>query len=297
MLSHDEVVRHRTTAVLQYRRRLLLEALANWLVSTQGYVVAGVTETGAEILRLCAQSRPNVVMLEVEPAGPDTQPTLDRLRDGAGGPFLVGLYDTVDTAPLRLHHFQVHRLVSLHAGLSALQAALRDAAPSAAAESVSLTARELEVLTMICAGCSAVQVGHALGISVHTVVNHKRRIFSKLGVQSRAQAAAEVTRLGLVDWDSFRAASLLAVAYPRTRPIALTRRERDILGSIACGHSVRQTAQALGIAIKTVQSEQRQLFSRLGATNRAEALILARGFGLIEDIGQEAARLDRGQPS
>jgi DNA-binding CsgD family transcriptional regulator len=136
---------------------------------------------------------------------------------------------------------------------------------------------------LVCAGCSAVQIGNALGISVHTVVNHKRRIFAKLGVQSRAQAMAEVTRLGLVDRDSMRTAWAFAVRAPQSRPMTLTRRERDILASIACGHTVRQTAQGLGIAIKTVQSEQRQLFSRLGATNRAEALILASGLGLVAD--------------
>jgi DNA-binding CsgD family transcriptional regulator len=71
--------------------------------------------------------------------------------------------------------------------------------------------------------------------------------------------------------------------------VTLTRRERDILASIAGGDTVRQTAQTLGIAIKTVQSEQRQMFSRLGAANRAEALILASGLGLVADTGPAVA--------
>ncbi|HET9143184.1 helix-turn-helix transcriptional regulator, partial [Actinophytocola sp.] len=64
-------------------------------------------------------------------------------------------------------------------------------------------------------------------------------------------------------------------------PNALTCRERDILASVALGHSVRQTAQTLGIAVKTVQSVQRQLFSKLGARNRLDALNRARDLHLV----------------
>lgn len=65
-------------------------------------------------------------------------------------------------------------------------------------------------------------------------------------------------------------------------PRSLTPRERDILGSIALGHSVRETAEALGISVRTVQCEQRQLFAKLGAGNRPGALANAREFGLID---------------
>lgn len=298
MMNFDDAAGGRVRAAVQYRRRLLLEALAQWLVATPGFAVVGATDKLADLPRLCERCRPDVVVLEIESAGPELAALLARVRAAGDGKrqLVIGLHENGDPVALaRRYDGQVHRMVSVGAGLSTLRAALRDVVGGKTpAGSAGLTAREHEVLVLVCAGCSAVQIGNALGISVHTVVNHKRRIFAKLGVQSRAQAMAEVTRLGLVDRDSMRSAWLLAVRTPQGRPVTLTKRERDILASIACGDTVRQTAQGLGIAIKTVQSEQRQLFSRLGATNRAEALILASGLGLVTDV--PAARKESDPP-
>ena len=62
----------------------------------------------------------------------------------------------------------------------------------------------------------------------------------------------------------------------------LTAREFDILGSIARGHTVRQTARTLGIAAKTVENTQARLFRKLGVRNRTEALTIADALGLID---------------
>jgi DNA-binding NarL/FixJ family response regulator len=61
----------------------------------------------------------------------------------------------------------------------------------------------------------------------------------------------------------------------------LTAREGDILRSGAQGHSIRQTARALGIAPKTVENIQTRLFRKLGVRNRAGALAVADAFGLL----------------
>jgi DNA-binding NarL/FixJ family response regulator len=62
----------------------------------------------------------------------------------------------------------------------------------------------------------------------------------------------------------------------------LTARECDILASIACGHTIRQTARTLGIAAKTVENTQARLFRKLGVRNRMEALTTADALGLID---------------
>lgn len=72
---------------------------------------------------------------------------------------------------------------------------------------------------------------------------------------------------------------------PLTGRPELTAREHDILRSIAAGHSVRQTARALGIATKTVENTQTRLFQKLGARNRAQALAVASRFGLLPSPG------------
>jgi DNA-binding NarL/FixJ family response regulator len=61
----------------------------------------------------------------------------------------------------------------------------------------------------------------------------------------------------------------------------LTVRERDILRCIESGNSIRQTARSLGIAPKTVENVQTGLFRKLGVHNRAGALAVAEGLGLL----------------
>jgi len=102
------------------------------------------------------------------------------------------------------------------------------------------------------------------------------------GLVEQLPAVLSMVRAGYMVAPAGPVRALLSAAYPRLAPLELTRRELDILGSIRQGHSVRQTAQALGIAVKTVQSVQRQLFLRLGARNRTEALALADGLGLVD---------------
>ena len=63
----------------------------------------------------------------------------------------------------------------------------------------------------------------------------------------------------------------------------LTARETDILQSVARGYSIRQTARALGISPKTVETTQTRLFRKLGVRNRAEALGVVDRLGLLPD--------------
>ena len=75
----------------------------------------------------------------------------------------------------------------------------------------------------------------------------------------------------------------------------LTSRESDILQSLAGGHSIRQTARALGIAPKTVENVQTRLFRKLGVRNRSGALTVADAFGLLP--AATSAETPRGLPS
>ena len=62
----------------------------------------------------------------------------------------------------------------------------------------SLTAREEDVLALIGSGLMIKQVAAKLGISYHTVNDNIKAIYRKLGIHTRAQAASEASRLGLV---------------------------------------------------------------------------------------------------
>lgn len=61
-----------------------------------------------------------------------------------------------------------------------------------------LTLREIQVLELLAAGKRYVDIAQGLGISVDTVRSHLRRIYPKLGVQSRTAAvSAHIRRKGV----------------------------------------------------------------------------------------------------
>ncbi|MBV6272565.1 response regulator transcription factor [Alcaligenaceae bacterium CGII-47] len=72
------------------------------------------------------------------------------------------------------------------------------AMPAPGAES-SLSEREREVLGLLAKGLRLVDIAQALGISHHTVGDHVKSIYRKLNISSRAEAALEAQRLGLID--------------------------------------------------------------------------------------------------
>lgn len=267
--------------VLSCRDGLLRDALADWLGAQPGYVVAGASATGTGLLRLCALRSPDIAVVEFRVAGSDELELLACLKKYRSLR-VIGMHNALDEQAVAvLLRAGVDRVVSKRSGLvRLLDALVQERGIRGHSETGGLTERELQVLALICAGHSANETADILVISPHTVINHKRRIFVKLQVQSRTEAAAEVARLGLRFPGEVSGEN--GEIGPKTGD--LTRREREILDSIARGDSVRQTAQSLGIAIKTVQCEQRQLFTKLHARNRPDALTRARRFGLV-DLG------------
>jgi DNA-binding NarL/FixJ family response regulator len=65
-------------------------------------------------------------------------------------------------------------------------------------EPVHLSVREAEVLAHLGQGHKAAEIGRQLGISVNTVNGYVREIYRKLNIGSRAEAALEATRRGLL---------------------------------------------------------------------------------------------------
>src|SRR3954452_22155457 len=61
----------------------------------------------------------------------------------------------------------------------------------------------------------------------------------------------------------------------------LTSRERDVLASIALGHTNDETAELLSIMPTTVKSYLKNIMGKLGTRNRVETLCAARRAGLI----------------
>ncbi len=75
------------------------------------------------------------------------------------------------------------------------------AAEHSRSESATLSPREQEVLTLVAKGLSRNDVAELLGLSSNTVARYIRDVYQKLNISSRAEAAVEACRMGLVKTD------------------------------------------------------------------------------------------------
>lgn len=142
------------------------------------------------------------------------------------------------------------------------------------------------------------QVGATLGRAIVLVHDGRLATSEALSHGARAVVHADQIEDQLVPVLSLAAEGYLVLDPASTRPFidaayarlsdlpagqpTLTAREQDILRSIGRNHTVRQTARALGIAVKTVENAQGHLFRKLGVHNRAAALATAFSLGLLE---------------
>jgi DNA-binding NarL/FixJ family response regulator len=193
------------SVVLQHHNRLFREMLAAHLAREPDITMLGTAASGPELIQLCDLRRPTVALFEADAPRWSNERLVSLLLPPGRLMRMIGLHQSLTTAHvIRAYEAGVGALVPYSGGLEPLLAAVR--APSSAIESArakrgggdALTQRELEVLYLVCAGYPPRQIGLELGISPHTVENHKQRIFNKLGVHNQAHAAASAVRLGLL---------------------------------------------------------------------------------------------------
>jgi DNA-binding NarL/FixJ family response regulator len=67
-----------------------------------------------------------------------------------------------------------------------------------AVETISLSPREKSVLAYLAQGLSSKEIAATLGLSVHTIVNHRSNLMKKTGLRRVAQLSLYAERIGLV---------------------------------------------------------------------------------------------------
>jgi DNA-binding NarL/FixJ family response regulator len=187
--------------------------------------VVGEAGDGAQAVRLAAQTRPDVILMDIRMPGMDglaatrriaADPTqaevrivilttfevdeyvFEALRSGAAG-FLVK-----DTEPVEL----VRGVRAVAAGDALLspsvtrrvieQFAVRAASPAPPRELATLTDREREVTALVGAGLSNDEIARQLVVSPATAKTHVSRAMVKLGARDRAQLVVFAYEAGLV---------------------------------------------------------------------------------------------------
>jgi DNA-binding NarL/FixJ family response regulator len=166
----------------------------------------------AEALPVCAESRPDVVLLDLRMPGSDGFDALEIIRERWPAIRVLVLSASASPAEVALARRKgAAGYLSKSADRATLVAALRTVAaggtlfapesgPSPVAEP-GLSGRELEVLRHLGRGLTNQELGLALGISPETVKSHVKAIFHKLEAADRAEAVARAYELGLLAVD------------------------------------------------------------------------------------------------
>lgn len=270
-----------TALAIRSSWRLFREALAQWLARQADFRLAGKVATDDDLVDLCRLRAPDVVVFD---ARGTTVDMLVALRDRFPHIGVVVLCERRSDPAMATARDLGAPLVPYSHGLRALLAVVRQEAEKVRAAGGratpgrdALTDEEWEVISLIAAGHPVHRIADLLAVTPGVVESVKRRIFHKLGVLGQNQAIARAAALGLVE-----PPTTSDPPEAETRRPDLTPRETDILRSIAMGHTVRQTARLLDIAVKTVENTQARLFLKLGAHNRAGAIAAAHNLGLLD---------------
>lgn len=179
-----------------------------------GYKIVGQTGSGLEVLSLCAELRPDIVILDLILMELSGFEVLNRIR-AQSPPTRVLIYSgTQNLAAIRrclqadpdgfVEKFEDIRL--LREGLKAVaagrkyftelpQSVLKKLRP----EKLDLTGREIEVLQLIAEGKFSKEIALRLNISFKTVENHRASLMNKINARNSTDLTRYAMRIGLVE--------------------------------------------------------------------------------------------------
>jgi DNA-binding NarL/FixJ family response regulator len=136
-----------------------------------------------------------------------------------------------------------------------------------------LKKRELDVLQLIAIGMTNKEIAEMLRLGLPTVKWSATRIFRKLNVRNRVQAAIAAAALPQTVFRAY-------VAPADPKPESLRRHERKILELISVGMTNTEIATRLGLTRGTVTWYIGELYGKLHLRNRVAALLWARDRGI-----------------
>ncbi|WP_432175774.1 response regulator [Streptomyces sp. Tue6028] len=217
-----------TTVLVVDDQYLIRAGLVGLLNAAPGVEVVGEAEDGDEAVRLAAETRPDVVLMDIRMPGTNGIRATERILAEAAEPapriLVLTTFDLDEyvygalragASGFLLKDSGPERLLAAVAAVGGgdtlfapsvtrrlVEAFARQAgvAPDAAPppDLAALTSRELEVLKLIAGGLSNLEIADRLYISEATVKTHLNRTMTKLDLDSRAQAVVVAYETGLV---------------------------------------------------------------------------------------------------
>lgn len=207
VVDDHPVVRHGIVAILRYEADIEVvgeaadgqDAIDGILARSPDVVLLDLrlpTRSGIEVMREVHAQKPGVRFLVLTTYDTDAY-IAPALAAGAQGYLLK---DATPDDLVKAVHTAIQGGVTLEPGVAARL--LGRVAESGRGEE--LSARELAVLRLLVGGASNKIIAAQLYLSENTVKSHMSHIFSKLGVQSRAEAVATALQRGLIPMDQFQ---------------------------------------------------------------------------------------------
>ncbi len=202
-------------------QRVVRDGLATIIEAIPEVEVVGLAADGAEAVALATEHRPDVVLMDLRMPRMDGVEATAALRDAGVGSRVVVLTTYADDESIigalsagavgyltkDATRDDIRRAIeAAAAGQSlldpAVQASLLKAAQASSGRPArlpdGLTDREAEVLALIAAGRSNIEIAEQLYVAEATIKTHINRIFAKTRSRDRTQAAAYAHRNGLV---------------------------------------------------------------------------------------------------
>jgi DNA-binding NarL/FixJ family response regulator len=188
------------------------DGLRQLLEAEDDITVVGEARTGSECLALAERLRPAIVLLDLKMTPMDGFEVLSQLQSGGSTAKPIVLTASEDEQDyveavrrgargIVLKAAASDRLLEgirkVHRGemwidqrvAADVMKAMSEPRPVTRAERAQLTARELEIVSLVAQGFRNKEIADKLSISEQTVKNHLHNIFDKLGVSDRLELA------------------------------------------------------------------------------------------------------------
>ena len=203
----------KVTVLLAEDHALVRRGFRRLLEDDDAIEVVGEASDGEEAIRLAEQLKPRVLMMDCAMPGTSGLAAIKTIRERSPETAIVMLsmhsehtlvrqtldagacgYILKDAIDLDL----AGAVKRAAAGETVLDPKLSSPAPLKGEREHGLTARELEVLQLICEGYSNRAIAARLDLSVNTIAVHRANIMNTLGVHKTAELVVYAIRNGLV---------------------------------------------------------------------------------------------------